>query len=173
MAEAHFKELEDFLSESQILRDQKNLEFYGQDWVRLYKVNPSLIVFPQNAEDVFQLVKWARKHKVALVPSGGRTGLSGAAIASQQEVIVSFEKMNQLIEWNSAEETLTVEAGCITKEVQKWASDRGFLFPRFFCGGRLQSNWRKCSHQRRRSSCDSIRLYEKLGQRPGGCNRKR
>jgi len=147
MTGAHFLELESFLSESQILKDPKSLEFYGQDWVRLYKVNPSLIVFPQNAEDVLQLVKWARKHKTALVPSGGRTGLSGAAVASQQEVVVSFEKMNQLIEWNEAEETLTVEAGCITKEVQKWASDRGFFFPVSFAaegssqiGGNVATN---------------------------------
>ncbi len=147
MTESYFKELEDFLSESQILRDKKSLEFYGQDWVRLYKVNPSLVVFPQNAEDVVQLVKWARKYKVALVPSGGRTGLSGAAVASQLEVIVSFEKMNQLIEWNEAEETFTVEAGCITKEVQKWAMDRGFFFPVSFAaegssqiGGNVATN---------------------------------
>lgn len=147
MNESHLRELEDFLSESQILKDEKSFEFYGQDWVRLYKINPSLIVFPQNAEDVLQLVKWARKHKIALVPSGGRTGLSGAAVASQQEVVVSFEKMNQLIEWNPAEETLTVEAGCITKEVQKWALERGFFFPVSFAaegssqiGGNVATN---------------------------------
>ena len=129
MAETHFEELKDFLSESQILKDQKNLEFYGRDWVRLYPANPSLVVFPKKTEEVVQLVQWARKHKIALVPSGGRTGLSGAAVASKKEVIVSFEKMNQLIEWNEAEETLTVEAGCITKDIQKWADEKGFFFP--------------------------------------------
>lgn len=144
---AHFLELESFLSESQILKDQKSLEFYGQDWVRLYQVEPSLIVFPKTADEVMQLVKWARKNKIALVPSGGRTGLSGAAVASQSEVVVSFEKMNQLIEWNEAEETLTVEPGCITKEVQKWATDRGFYFPVSFAaegssqiGGNVATN---------------------------------
>ncbi len=129
MTELQFEELKSFLSESQILKDPKSLEFYGRDWIRLYKADPSLVVFPQKTEETVKLVQWAGKHKIALVPSGGRTGLSGSAAAVQKEVVVSFEKMNKLIEWNEAEETLTVEAGCITKEVQKWVHEKGFFFP--------------------------------------------
>ena len=147
MTEAHFLELKDFLSESQILKDPKSLEFYGRDWIHLYPSKPSLVVFPQTTEETALLIKWARKHQTKLVPSGGRTGLSGAATASQLEIVVSFEKMKQLIEWNEAEETLTVEAGCITKDVQKWAQERGFFFPVSFAaegssqiGGNIATN---------------------------------
>lgn len=125
----NFKELNSFLSDSQILRDQKSLEYYGQDWLKLFNANPSLVVFPKTTKDVVQLVHWARKNKVPLVPSGGRTGLSGSATAVNGEIIVSFEKMNRMIDFNEFEETLTVQPGMITKSVQQLAQERGFFMP--------------------------------------------
>ena len=137
----------DFLSESQILNDPKNLEFYGKDWLSLFKANPSLIVFPKTTKQVVQLVHWARKHKTALVPSGGRTGLSGGATALNKEVIVSFDKMNQLIQFNPLETTLQVQPGMITKELQNKAEEQNLFFPISFSaegssqiGGNIASN---------------------------------
>lgn len=142
-----FEKLNSFLDKSQISTDPKNLEFYGKDWIHLFKADPSLIVFPKTADQVVQLVLWARKYKQSLIPSGGRTGLSGGATASNKEVIVSFERMNQLIEFNEFEGSITLEPGVITKEVQKQASDRGFLMPISFAaegssqiGGNVATN---------------------------------
>jgi len=50
-----------------------------------------LIVFPKSTEAVQALVKFANQESLALVPSGGRTGLSGGAVATNKEVVVSFE----------------------------------------------------------------------------------
>ena len=121
--------MKSFLSDSQILQDQKKLSHYGRDWVPFYKPNPSLAVFPKTTEEAAQLVQWARRNKTALVPSGGRTGLSGGAVAIQKEVIVSFEKMNQLIEFNKFEGVMTMQAGMITQEVQRIAEEHGYFMP--------------------------------------------
>lgn len=64
-----------------------------------------------------------------MIPSGGRTGLSGSATAENKEVIVSFEKMNRVIEFNEFEETVTVESGVITQEVQKIATEKDLFSP--------------------------------------------
>ena len=52
-------------------------------------------MFPKSHEDVVEIVRWANETKTALVPSGGRTGLSGGACALKNEVVVSFEKFNK------------------------------------------------------------------------------
>ena len=142
-----FDELNSFLSGSQILKDQQSLDHYGQDWIGLFKPKPSLIVFPKTTKDLVCLVRWARKHKIGLTPSGGRTGLSGGATAVNKEVVVSFEKMNRIIEFNEFEETLTVEPGVITKEVQKTAELKGLFMPISFSaegssqiGGNIATN---------------------------------
>lgn len=71
--------------------------------MRMARTGPSItprrsaIVFPKTVEQVQAIVRWANAHKVALVPSGGRTGLSAGAVAANGEVVVSFDYMNQIL----------------------------------------------------------------------------
>ncbi len=147
MQEKFTQELKAFLSEDQMITKSNEMSSYGKDWLSLYTPHPLGVVFPKKTQDVVQLVKWAIHNKIALVPSGGRTGLSGGATALHQEVIVSFEKMNQLVEWNELEATFTVEAGFITSELQRMAKEKGYYFPISFAaegsshiGGNVATN---------------------------------
>lgn len=114
---------------ARVLTDPANLEEYGRDWVKYLIPKPTAIVFPKDAKEVSELVKFARKNKVALVPSGGRTGLSGGAVALNGEVVVSFQKMNKIVEFDPLDQTVTVEAGVITETVQKFAEEKGLYYP--------------------------------------------
>lgn len=135
------------LAPEKIRTDADAFENYGKDWTKHIDASPTAIVFPTNTNDVVQLVQWARKNKVALVPSGGRTGLSGAAIASQGEVVVSFEKMNKILEFDELDQTVAVEPGVITESLQQFAKEKGLLFPVDFAsrgssqiGGNIATN---------------------------------
>ena len=59
--------------------DEDSLATWGKDWTNGFDVAPSAIVFPESNEQVVELVRYAIEEKVKLVPSGGRTGLSGGA----------------------------------------------------------------------------------------------
>ena len=87
------------------------------------------MVFPEKEEQVAQLVKWANETKTPLVPSGGRTGLSCAATASNKEVVVSFEKMNRILDFDAMDRMVTVEPGVITEDLQNFALEKGYFFP--------------------------------------------
>ena len=121
--------LQDFLSQDQILEDKAFLETYGKDWNPHYKPSPSKIIFVKTTEQVQKLVEYAQQHKVGLVPSGGRTGLSGGATATKKEMVVSFERMNQILDFNSRDQIVTCEAGVITEDLQNFAKEKGFFFP--------------------------------------------
>ncbi len=129
MTENQLKDLQQILSPQQMSQTPSDLQSYGKDWSIYFPANPSLIVFPENEKNVVDLVLWARKHKIALVPSGGRTGLSSAATASQKEVVVAFDRMNKIIDFNEADLVLTVEPGVITKTVQNFAEEKGYYYP--------------------------------------------
>ena len=87
--------LAEIVGADRVLTDAESLAHYGKDWTRMIEPAPSAIVFPGTAEEVQALVKLANEHKFAVVPSGGRTGLSGGAVASQGEVVIAFDRMNR------------------------------------------------------------------------------
>lgn len=122
-------ELSRIFNSDRVFTDDASLKEYGRDWVKYLQPKPSAIVFPKTTDEVVKLVKWARENKVALVPSGGRTGLSGGAVAMNGEVVVSFEKMDRVIEFDEFDQTVTVEAGMITESLQKFAEEKGLYFP--------------------------------------------
>ncbi|MGH7885027.1 MAG: FAD-binding oxidoreductase, partial [Thermodesulfobacteriota bacterium] len=112
-----------------ISTDISDLEIYGTDWTREFTPKPLAVVFPNTVEDVRKIVLFANENKVALTPSGGRTGLSAGAVATNYELIVSFEKMNKVLSFNQVDQTLVVEAGITTKEIQEYALERRLFYP--------------------------------------------
>jgi len=131
----------------QLKRDAESLALWGRDWTRDHPAAPSAVVFPESTEEVVAIVELANSRGLELVPSGGRTGLSGGAVASDQEVVVSFDRMNQILDFNAQDRLLTCQAGVITRTVQEFAAERGLFYPVDFAssgssqiGGNIATN---------------------------------
>lgn len=112
-----------------LLDSAADLQHYGRDWTRHFTPAPSAVALPESVEQVIELVKWAREQSTALVPSGGRTGLSGGAVAANGEVVVSLERLNRILAFDPVDRTLTVQAGVTTQQVQQAARDHGLFYP--------------------------------------------
>lgn len=147
MTTSPFAELEAFLQLDQIKLDEDSRKHWGRDWTTYFDIKASAVVFPRSTEDVVQLVKWARRFKIALVPSGGRTGLSGAAVATKGEVIVSFDQMNKIKSFSQVDQTVVIEPGVVTEALQEYAHDKGLFYPVDFAatgssqmGGNISTN---------------------------------
>jgi FAD/FMN-containing dehydrogenase len=109
--------------------DPSDLQHYGQDWTRQWSPNPCLVAFPSNYAQVQALVRFANQRCVALVPSGGRTGLSGGAVATNGEIVVSLSRLNRILDFDEADRVLTVQAGVVTEVVQNEAAARSLYYP--------------------------------------------
>ncbi|KHD87597.1 MAG: FAD-linked oxidase [Bdellovibrio sp. ArHS] len=140
-------ELESFLQKDQIKTDEESLKFWGKDWTTYYDIKATAIVFPRSTDEVVSLVKWARKNKIGLVPSGGRTGLSGSAVAFQGEVVVSFDQMNKIKDFSAVDQSVVIEAGVVTETLQEFAHSKNLFYPVDFAaagssqmGGNIATN---------------------------------
>ncbi|MCQ4257212.1 FAD-binding oxidoreductase [Stutzerimonas stutzeri] len=122
-------ELKTLVEPGKVLTDADSLNTYGKDWTKHYAPAPTAIVFPKSVEQVQAIVRWANERKVALVPSGGRTGLSAAAVAANGEVVVSFDYMNQILSFNEMDRTAICQPGVITAQLQQFAEDKGLYYP--------------------------------------------
>lgn len=146
MSHPAFLEL-DFLAQDQIKTDEESLQYWGKDWTTYFDIKASAILFPRTSADVVRIVTWARKNKIALVPSGGRTGLSGSAVASQGEVVVSFDQMNKIKDFSPVDQTVVIEPGVVTEALQEFAHKQGLFYPVDFAatgssqmGGNISTN---------------------------------
>ncbi|MEE2787611.1 MAG: FAD-binding oxidoreductase [Myxococcota bacterium] len=127
--------------------DEESLNQYGQDWTRFHTPAPCAIVFPKTIEDVVALVHFARQRALAIVPSGGRTGLSAAAVALNGELVVSFDRMNDIRDFNGIDRTVVCGPGVVTEALQTFATERDLHYPVDFAsagssqiGGNIATN---------------------------------
>lgn len=132
---------------AQLKTDQESLDRYGRDWTRAVEPAPAAIVFPRSVDEVVALVKLANTHRIPLVPSGGRTGLSGGAVAPNGEVVVAFDRMNRILDFNPVDRMVTCEAGVVTEQLQQFALEQDLFYPVDFAsagssqiGGNISTN---------------------------------
>lgn len=139
--------LNECLSPERVRTDPDSLAHWGRDWTRSFPVAPRAVVFPERVEEVQALVRLANRERIALVPSGGRTGLSGGAVAGNGEVVVSFDRMNRIVGFEPADRLVTCQAGVVTEALQQFAADAGLFYPVDFAsagssqiGGNIATN---------------------------------
>jgi FAD/FMN-containing dehydrogenase len=139
--------LSDACPDLEVYTDRDTLASHGRDWTRFRAAAPGGVVFPQSADQVCALVAAAVRAGIPLVPSGGRTGLSGGAVAARGEIVVSFDRMRKLMDFDAIDRTVTVQAGVATATVQEFARRKGLYYPVSFAsegssqiGGNVATN---------------------------------
>ncbi len=127
--------------------DPDDLATYGRDWTRVYEPHAALLARPRSTAEVAAILARCNAASVPVVPSGGRTGLAGGAVARRGEVVLSLERMRALGEVDTLGATLHVEAGAITEAVHRHAEAHGLTWPVDFAskgsstiGGNIATN---------------------------------
>ncbi len=104
---------------------------YLEDWRGRYHGTALCVVRPATTEEVSSVVRTCAQAGVAMVPQGGNTSHCGASIPdnSGEAVLVSLSRLNKIRAIDTANNTITVEAGCVLQTVQENAFEAGRLFP--------------------------------------------
>lgn len=147
LSSSALKGLEGVLKPGQISREKSQLLAWGNDSSKRFRGEAGLVLFPESAEDTVKIVRRAAETGARLIPSGGRTGLSGGATALNKEAVISLDRMNRIFDFRPEERTACAEAGAVTARVQEYARERGLFFPVSFAsegssqiGGNIAAN---------------------------------
>lgn len=139
--------LREIVGPQHVLIEPDDLKTRGVDRTTLWQPNPCAVVLPSTITAVQAIVRLANESNLAIVPSGGRTGLSGGAVAKNGELILALDRMNTVIDFNAIDRAVTVGAGMITAEVQAFAASHDLLYPVDFAaagssqiGGNIATN---------------------------------
>lgn len=90
---------------------------------------PDAVLFPATTEEVAGILRVADEHGIAIVARGTGTGLSGAATASNGGVVVCFERMNRILDLDTANHVAVVQPGVTLAQLNAEAVPAGLLYP--------------------------------------------
>ena len=90
---------------------------------------PEVICFPETTEDVAAIMSIANEYHVPVTPLGVGSGLEGQAIPVRHGITINFDEMNQVVEFNPEDLTITVQPGMTRKELNKYINRYGMMFP--------------------------------------------
>ncbi|MFF3545445.1 FAD-binding oxidoreductase [Streptomyces platensis] len=128
------------LPEEAILTDPDVTGSYANDMASFCEAGtPAVVVLPRTVEQVQHIMRTATELRVPVVPQGARTGLSGAANASDGCLVLSLVKMDRIIEINPVDRIAVVEPGVINAVLSRAVTEHGLYYPPD------PSSWEQCS----------------------------
>ncbi|MEW9521094.1 FAD-binding oxidoreductase [Streptomyces tubercidicus] len=128
------------LPEEAILTDPDITGSYANDMASFCEAGtPAVVVLPRTVEQVQHIMRTASELRVPVVPQGARTGLSGAANASDGCLVLSLVKMDRIIEINPVDRIAVVEPGVINAVLSRAVNEHGLYYPPD------PSSWEQCS----------------------------
>lgn len=132
-----------------IFDDYDKLEPYSHDEVadEIYSSMPEVVVKPSSADQISSIMKLANQKMIPVTPRGAGSGLSGGAVPVFGGILLSLEKMNNILEVDLENLVVTVEPGVVTNEINERVKEHGLFFAGYpmsveacFIGGNVAEN---------------------------------
>lgn len=122
------QELIDIFGKEQVLDSLEERYSYAYD-ASFGTYLPDVVVFPQTAEQIAELMKLANREKIPVTPRGGGTSLSGGPLPVAGGIALVMTRMNRLLEIDQDNLLAIVEPGVITADLQNAAAAAGLFYP--------------------------------------------
>jgi glycolate oxidase subunit GlcD len=87
------------------------------------------VVMPSTVDEVAAVMRWCYEHEVPLTARGGGTGLAGGAVPVEGGIVIGFDRLNKVRQFDPLLWRMHVEAGVTTGSVQRLARESGLRFP--------------------------------------------
>ena len=131
-----------------IFDNPEAMEDYSLDEAgKHHKHLPEAVVKPSSTQQVSAIMKLANQHRIPVVARGAGSGLAGAAVPSLGGLVVSLEKMNQILEIDLLNRVAVVEPGVVTNDLCRRVVEEGLMYAGYpmsteisFIGGNVATN---------------------------------
>ncbi len=124
------KEVKKFLPEERVLEGGPGLYCYSYDATPFIpKKIPFAVLFPENTEEVSRITTLANELEIPLYPRGSGTSISGGPVPVDKGVVISFERMNKILEIDEENLTALVEPGVVVGVLDREVRKSGLMYP--------------------------------------------
>jgi glycolate oxidase len=122
------KELKSIAGPDNFSTSPEELIVYSYDATRR-ESPPWVVVRPRSSREISDILRLANRERFPVVPRGAGTGMSGGSVPVQGGVVLSFERMNHILEIDEQDFIAVVEPGVITGDLQSEVESRGLFYP--------------------------------------------
>ena len=125
---SHLKELKAIVGPPYVSTSPEELVVYSYDATQRESL-PWAVVRPRSSREISEILKLANRERFPVVPRGAGTGMSGGSVPVQGGVVLSLERMNNILEIDEQDFIAVVEPGVITGDLQREVESRGLFYP--------------------------------------------
>ena len=129
LTKEHIEELKKILGEDSVIVGELISPDYGHDELGDIEQMPDVLVRVHSTEEVSAVMRIAWENTIPVTVRGSGTGLVGAAVAAQGGILMETTAMNQILELDRENQTVTVQSGVLLMEVAAFAEQNDFLYP--------------------------------------------
>ena len=124
------EQLEALVGKENVLTGKVDLVAYSYDATAdLPRQTPDVVVLPTSTEKVQEIVRLARRNNIAIYPRGAGTNLSGGTVPLKKGIVLSFQKMNQILDVDAANLTAVVQPGVVINALNSAVAEHGLIYP--------------------------------------------
>ncbi len=113
------EELARIVGRDAVITDPVQLATYDCDAYTIEKSMPTVVVLPQETAQVVELVRYANRMGLPIVPRGAGTGLSGGALAVNGGIVLVTSRMNRILWVDTRNRRLRAQAGAINYQLTR------------------------------------------------------
>jgi glycolate oxidase len=104
------------------------LQTYECDGLTNMRALPGAVVLPRSTEQVQAILRICDRHRIPFVARGAGTGLSGGALPAIDGIVISFARMNRILEIDIPNQRVVVEPGVINTHVTDAVAAQGYFY---------------------------------------------
>jgi glycolate oxidase len=112
-----------------------------------YSHSPDVVVKPDGAAEIAEIMRLANRQRIPVTPRGAGSGLSGGAVPVFGGILLSLERMNRILEIDTANLAAVVEPGVVTNDINEAVRRQGLFYAGYpmsvetcFIGGNVAEN---------------------------------
>src|SRR2546427_5107610 len=107
----------EIVGEDGLISQPEQLHTYECDGLTNFRVLPEAVLLPTSTAQVQAILRLCHKEKIPFVARGSGTGLSGGALPVKDGIVISFSRMNRILDIDLPNARAVVEPGVINLDV--------------------------------------------------------
>lgn len=139
--------LEEISGKENVITQSRELYDYGKDQTLDLHFDFDILIKPATVHEISTIVKICNKYRIPITPRGGGSGVTGGALPVNGGIVLSMERLNNILEINNIENYVITESGVITDDLRSYVEANNLFLPIYpssssysFTGGNVAEN---------------------------------